>query len=136
MRSLSLTLAGAALLAACSSPDMTRQDARGNYATTSDYESMTRVELEAAMSAGLADVDKRTAELEVRAQSLGHEAIEELHDQLDDVTECRTDFVNELARLRAALDKDWEDRREDVVEAFETLRGKLDNAYEEVFEEA
>jgi len=129
-------LVGAALLAACSSDEkVTQRDAYGRYATTSDYKSMSRAELEEAMNAGLIDVDKRTAELETRASTLGQDAIEELHDQLDNVAECRTEFVNELARLRAALDKDWPDRRDDVVDAYTELRKKLDNAYEEVFEE-
>ena len=135
-RTLTL-IVGAALLAACTTTDdeLTDRDMRGNYKSTSNYKSMSRIELTAAMDAGLADVDKRTAELEARAQTLGQDAIEELHDQLDAVAKNRTDFVNEMARMRAALDEDWTDRREDVVDAFDELRESLDDAYEEVFEE-
>jgi hypothetical protein len=135
-RSTLLAAFGAALLAACTSQEPTARDAQGNYATTSDYGAMNRTELVAAMDAGLADVDRRKVELEQRAEVLGQNAIEELHDREAELTEKRTKFVNELARLRASLEADYPDRREDVVDAYENLRDELDNAYEEVLEEA
>jgi len=129
-------LAGLALLAGCSSTEPTAQDRYGHYATTSDYRSMDRVQLTAAMDAGLADVDKRREQLEARAETLGQDAIDELHDREAKLSKLRTEFVNELAKLRAALDKDWKDRRDDTVDSFEDLRDGLDNAYEEVLDEA
>jgi len=135
-RSLAL-LAGLSALGAChSSPPLTAQDRMGHYASTSDYRSMDRVQLTAAMDAGLLDVDRRKAELETMAQSLGSDVIEELHDREPKLIELRTDFVNELARLRAALDANWKDRRDDVVDAFTDLRKCLDKTYEEVLEQA
>ena len=129
-------LAALALLAGCSSTEPTSQDRYGHYATTSDYRSMDRVQLTAAMDAGLADVDKRREQLEARAQTLGQDAIDELHDQEAKLSKLRTEFVNEIAKLRASLDADWKDRRDDTVDAFEDLRDALDNAYEEVLDEA
>jgi len=128
---------GAALLGGCSSPeDPVARDAHGNYATTSDYDSMNKTELVAAMDAGLVDVDKRRLELEQRAEQLGPDAIEELHDCEPKLSELRTNFVNEMARLRASLDPDWQDRRDDVVDAYQDLRKGLDKAYKEVLEES
>jgi hypothetical protein len=132
-----LLVVGATLLGACQSDEkVTTKDAHGNYATTSDYVAMNRNELMAAMDAGLVDVDRRKLELEQRAETLGQDAIDELHDREAELVEKRTKFVNEMARLRAALDADWKDRRDDVVDAFKDLREELDNAYEEVLEEA
>ena len=128
-------LAGLALLAGCSSTDPTSQDRYGHYATTSDYRSMDRVQVTAAMDAGLADVDKRREQLEARAQTLGQDAIDELHDHEAKLSKLRTEFVNELTKLRAALDADWKSRRDDTVDSFEDLRKSLDNAYEEVLDE-
>jgi DNA anti-recombination protein RmuC len=130
-----LALAALALLAGCSSTEPTAQDRYGHYATTSDYRSMDRVQLTAAMDAGLADVDKRREQLEARAETLGQDAIDELHDHEAKLSKLRTEFVNELTKLRAALDADWKDRREDTVDSFEDLRKSLDNAYEEVLDE-
>ena len=48
----------------------------------------------------------------------------------------RRSFEGELARHRAMLDDDWRDNREDVAEAYESLREELDETYEEVVEEA
>ena len=138
MHSRTILLAlGAALLGGCSSPpDPTAHDAQGNFATTSDYNSMNRAELLAAMDAGLADVDRRKLELEQRAETLGPDAIEELHDREPKLSELRTNFVNELARARASLEPEWPERREDVVDAYQDLRKGLDKAYEEVLEES
>ena len=133
-----LLVLGGALLGACSSdePKPTERDAYGNYATTSDYNAMTRAQLVAAMDAGLADVDRRQAELEQRAQTLGKDAIEELRDREPGLIEKRTKLVNELAALKASLDTNWKSHRDDVVDAFDELRESLDKAYEEVLEES
>lgn len=139
MHSRTILLAlGAALLGGCSSPENppTARDAQGNFATTSDYDSMNRTQLIAAMDAGLVDVDKRRLELEQRAEQLGPDAIEELHDREPKLSELRTNFVNEMARLKASLEPDYDDRREDVVDAYQDLRKGLDKAYEEVLEES
>jgi hypothetical protein len=135
MKRFILVLAGLSLLGACASEEPTKQDRYGNYATTSDYRSMDRVQLTAAMDSGLADVDRRREELEARAQTLGQDAIDELHDHEGKLSKLRTEFVNELTKLRAALDKDWKDRREDTVDAFEDLREYLDDTYEDVLDE-
>ncbi len=71
----------------CGSTEPTARDAYGNYATTSRYRSMNRIELTAALEAGLADADQRRAELESRAQTLGQDAIEELREALDEAYE-------------------------------------------------
>lgn len=128
------TLALLALSAGCvsSEPRATARDSRGNYATTSEFNSMQRSEFMAAMRAGLDDFDRRRAELEARASRLGQKAVEELHDHLPGLVKRRTDFVNELARLDATLDKDWPDRRRDTEEAYRDLRAALDEAYDEV----
>ena len=139
MHSRTILLAlGAALLGGCSSPENppTAHDAQGNFATTSDYDAMNRSQLIAAMDAGLADVDKRRLELEQRAEQLGPDAIEELHDREPKLSELRTNFVNEMARLKASLEPEYDDRREDVVDAYQDLRKGLDKAYEEVLEES
>jgi hypothetical protein len=124
-----------ALVCACSSTPPTAQDAQGHYATTSDYHAMDRVQLTAAMDAGLADVDKRRAELEARAGTLGQEAIDELHEHEAKLSKLRTEFVNEMDKLRASLDKDWKGHREDTVEAFDDLRECLDKAYKDVLDQ-
>ncbi|HEX5011091.1 MAG TPA: hypothetical protein VFY71_11895 [Planctomycetota bacterium] len=136
-RTILLALGAAALVGGCSSPEHpTARDSQGNYATTSDYDTMSRTELVAAMDAGLADVDRRRVELEQRAETLGPDAIEELHDREPKLAELRTKFVNEMARLKASLEPDWKDRRDDVVDAYDDLRKGLDKAYEEVLEES
>lgn len=137
-RTIVIALGTAALLAGCSSPEPppSARDSQGNYATTSDFDTMSRSELVAAMDAGLADVDRRRVELEQRAETLGPDAIEELHDREPKLAELRTKFVNEMARLKASLEPDWKDRRDDVVDAYDDLRKGLDKAYEEVLEES
>ena len=136
MNRFTLALAALALLAGCSSTEPTAQDRYGHYATTSDYRSMDRAQLTAAMEAGLLDVDKRREQLEARAETLGQDAIDELHDHEADLSKLRTEFVNDLTKLRAALDADWKDRRDDTVDSFEELRDSLDEAYDEVLDEA
>jgi hypothetical protein len=135
IRTTLVLASGLVLLSACSSTPPTAQDAQGHYATTSDYRSMDRVQLISAMDAGLADVDKRRAELEARATTLGQDAIDELHDHEAKLSKLRTEFVNELDKLRASLDKDWKGHREDTVEAFDDLRECLDKTYKEVLDE-
>lgn len=122
------------LVVACAStePRTTAQDQLGNYATTSNYKSMQRSEFTSAIRAGLGDFDKRKQELETRASKLGQDVINRLHEQLPGLEERRTKLVNELARLDAALDKDWPDRREDTQSAYDDLREGLDHAYAEV----
>jgi hypothetical protein len=130
----SLALMG--VFAACSAPEVhsTERDAEGNYASTSEYKSTQRNEFTTAMRAGLADFDKRRAELEERANKQGQDAVEELHSYMPDLVKKRTTFVNEIARLEAALDRDWPARRETTQEAYEDLRDYLDEAYKNVLE--
>jgi hypothetical protein len=135
IRTTLVLASGLALVAACSSTPPTAQDAQGHYATTSDYKSMDRAQLTAAMDAGLADVDKRRAELEARAGTLGQKATDELHEHEAKLSKLRTEFVNEMDKLHASLDKDWKGHREDTVEAFDDLRECLDKAYKDVLGE-
>lgn len=137
-RTILCALGAAALLGGCSSADEkpTARDAHGNYATTSDYDTMSKTELVSAMDAGLIDVDRRKLELEQRAEQLGPDAIKELHDREPKLSELRTNFVNQMARLKASLEPDWKDRRDDVVDAYADLRKGLDKAYKEVLEES
>ena len=123
-----------ALLAGCSStePNATARDAQGTYATSSTYNSAQRTEFKAAMLVGLQDYDRRRSELESRASKLGQSAIDELHAYLPSLIQKRTTFVNESARLDAALDKDWPTRREATKEAYDDLRSRLDEAFEAV----
>lgn len=123
-----------ALLASCSStePNATARDASGTYATSSNYNSSQRSEFKAAMVVGLDDYDRRRGELEARASRLGQAAIDELHAYLPSLIKKRTTFVNESARLDAALDKDWPARREATKEAYDDLRSTLDEAFEAV----
>ena len=112
------------------------RDSHGNYASTAHYNAMARTEFDAAMDAGLRDFDVRLKSMELEANSLGPDALEEYHAALDDLMQKRRSFEGELARHRAMLDDDWRDNREDVAEAYEKLREELDETYEEVVEEA
>lgn len=128
----------AALGPACASDSehYSKRDAHGNYATTPDYNSMDRYEFKSAMQAGLRDFDRRLADLNQQAENLGPDALEELHESLDDLKEGRRLFEADLARLDATVDEDeWEDLREDIAEDYEDLRELLDDVYEEVVEE-
>jgi len=125
--------------AACHTSDASEaqvRDSHGNYASTAQYNAMARTEFDAAMDAGLRDFDVRLKSMELEANSLGPEALEEYHAALDDLMQKRRSFEGELARHRAMLDDDWRDNREDVAEAYESLREELDETYEEVVEEA
>ena len=130
----SIALLTLTLLGSCAAPDqqVTRQDSRGNYATSSTFNAAQRVEFETAMRAGLADFDRRRTDLEARASKLGQTAVEEYHAHGGTLAERRTALVNELARLTAALDSEWPDRRSDTQEAYDEMREALDAAYAEV----
>lgn len=123
-----------AITTGCAAPETysTARDAQGNYATSSSFKAPQRTEFVAAMSAGLTDFDMRRADLESRASRLGQSAINELHAHLPGLIEKRTTFVNESARLEAALDKDWPTRRQETQVAYDSLRVALDAAYEDV----
>jgi hypothetical protein len=88
------------------------------------------------MQDGLVDFDARLASLETQAVALGPDATEEYHGLLDDLMEGRRRFVAEVERHRSMLDADWRSHREDVAERYVELRESLDEAYEEVLEEA
>jgi hypothetical protein len=126
------------LSAACSSPrsNVTEQDSQGNYVTTSEFQSMERTEFQVAMKAGLQDFDKRLTDLRWRANELGGDSLKEFSDWADDLEEKRTEFENELKRSDAALADDWAEQRERTVEAYDSMRKALDEAYEEVLEES
>jgi hypothetical protein len=126
----------ACLLFGCASPEprVTARDDRGNYATTSTFNATQRMEFANAMRAGLADFDRRRSELESRASRLGQAAIEEFHEHMPGLAERRNELVNSLARLDAALDKDWPDRRAETQKAYDNLREALDEAYADVLD--
>ncbi|HTE04554.1 MAG TPA: hypothetical protein VK824_00045, partial [Planctomycetota bacterium] len=127
-----------AALAGCSSEahDAVRRDTAGHYATTSQYGAMGRADFTAAMEAGMADFDARLATLQTEAQRLGPDAIEEYHDALDDLTERRRAFEAEFERHRAMLGNEWTSHREGVAEEYVDLRKHLDEAWEDVVDEA
>jgi len=127
------------LAAGCHTSDANEaqvRDSHGNYASTAQYNAMARTEFDAAMDAGLRDFDVRLKSMELEANSLGPEALEEYHAALDDLMQKRRSFEGELARHRAMLDDDWRKHREDVAEAYQDLREELDDTYEEIVEEA
>jgi hypothetical protein len=136
------TILAAALLAAftagCRSDASRAQtrDAYGNYASTANYNAMQRAEFDAAMDAGLRDFDERLHSMELEANALGPDALEEYHDHLDELMQKRRSFDGELARSRAMLEDDWRHHREDVAEKYVDLREELDDVYDEVVEEA
>ena len=126
-----LGMAGLALLWACSSAPAT--PARpGEFASASDYRSLDRAEFTYALTAGLADVDQRHVDLEMRARSQSQDAVDALHDQDARLSKLRTEFTNELGRLRAALDEHWKDHRDEAVEALAKLREGVDQARADV----
>jgi hypothetical protein len=127
------------LVCACSSSGEsdppTARDASGNYATTSEYNATYRRDFVSSIHSGLDDVDRRTRDLETRANQLGQAAVNRLHEHLPVVTEKRTKVVNTLTRLEAALDSEWQVRRADVDAAYKDLRATLDTAYAKVLNE-
>lgn len=123
--------------AACSSPrtNVTEQDAYGNYVTTSNYQSMDRAEFESAMRAGLENYDQLIADLRLRANELGGDALKEFSDWQEKLDGKRTTFVSELEKGHATLADDWGDQRQRTLDSYNDLRDCLDTAYEEVLEE-
>lgn len=131
-------LALAALATGCASDanDSMRTDKHGNYASTSQYQAMDRATFSASMQAGLRDFDLRLASLKTQAEALGPDAVEEYHSFLDSLMEARREFAATMQRHDALLASDWDDQREDVAEMYGELRDDLDQAFEEVLEEA
>jgi hypothetical protein len=131
-------IAVAALLTGCASDanNSVRQDAYGNYASTADYNAMERDEFTASMQAGLRDFDSRLASLETQAEALGPDAVEEYHGCLDKLMAQRREFAAEFERHRSLLADDWRSQRENVADMYVELREDLDEAFEEVVEEA
>jgi hypothetical protein len=131
-------LALAALATACShdADRVQQRDVAGNYASTAQYNAMEREEFDAAMAAGLRDFDLRLESMKLEAAALGPDAIEEYHGCLDNLMEGRRAFKAELERSRSMMADEWSDHREDVAEQYVALRENLDEAYEEVVEEA
>ena len=128
----------AALVTGCASnaTDSIRRDADGNYASTANYDAMDREDFTAAMQAGLIDFDERLASLEVQAEVLGPDALEEYHGCLDGLMQGRREFAAELELHRSMLSDAWRDHREGVADMYVELREDLDAAYEDVVEEA
>jgi hypothetical protein len=125
------------LAAACSSPrtNVTEKDSHGNYVTTSDYQSMDRTEFEASIKAGLKDFDRNLVDLRTRANELGGDALKEFSDWADKLAAKRTTVVSELERGDATLADDWPDQRQRTLDAYDSLREDLDEAFEDVLEE-
>lgn len=125
------------LTAACSStePNVTIQDAQGNYITTSDYEAMQRTEFIDAMNMGLQDFDKRMTDLRSRANELGGEHLSEFAECEEELREARTSFESQLSIAENAMANDWPEERSETVRAYADLREDLDEAFEEVLED-
>ncbi len=123
-----------ALLVGCQStePRMTQRDSKGNFATTSDYQSAQRAEFESAIRAGLADYDKRMQDLSQAVAGMPADKLEAFQECKSDLREKRSAVDNQLQRLEACLDADWPDRREETAEAYEDAREALDEAYEDL----
>jgi hypothetical protein len=96
---------------------------------------MERTEFQVAMKSGLQDYERRLTDLRWRANELGGDSLKEFSDWADKLEDKRLEFENELKRSEAALADDWADQRERTVEAYDSLRKALDEAYEEVLEE-
>jgi hypothetical protein len=128
----------ASLATACASDAKKemKKDVAGNYATTSQYNAMERDEFTAAMEAGMRDFDARLDALKVQADKLGPDAIKEYHDHLDDLAKQRREFGAEVEKHRTMLADEWRRHREDVAEMYVDLRKSLDDAYEDVVDEA
>jgi hypothetical protein len=127
-----------ALAAACSSDTAkkaTYQDTRGNFATTSNFNSLERTDFTKAMHDGLIDFDLQLKQLELQAEKLGPDAVTEYHKHIDDLAAKRREFAAELSRHDAMLADEWRKYREDIADDYVSLRKDLDEAYEEVIEE-
>ncbi len=133
---LSLTCGCALFLTACeSSPkNLTIRDSAGNYVTTSDFRAMDRAEFFRSMNAGLEDYDNQLAELRVRSNELGGDTLAEFADCEESLTKKRTDFVNQMAIARNALDDDWPEERSETVDCYEELREALSETYDDVLD--
>lgn len=131
---LLLTAAAAATFSACSSPqrDVLRQDDRGNYATTSQYEGMQRNEFLLSMHAGLQDFDRRMDDLRARANELGGESLETFAECERGLSEKREEVVNQLEVVETALADAWPEERSEAVDEYEELREALSEAYDDV----
>lgn len=138
MKTIFGLLALAALATGCASDanQAIRQDIHGHYASTASFDAMDRDDFTASMLAGMRDFDARLASLKTQAEALGPDAVEEYHGCLDALMEQRREFAAEVERHRSLLADDWQDQREDVAEMYIDLRDELDDAYEEVLEEA
>jgi hypothetical protein len=138
MKSTLSLLALAALATACShdADRVQQRDVAGNYASTAQYNAMEREEFDAAMAAGLRDFDLRLESMKLEAAALGPDALEEYHGCLDELMSERRAFKAEFERSRSMMADEWRDHREDVAEKYVALRSDLDEAYEEVVEEA
>lgn len=136
MKRLQGTILALVGLAACEGPrtHVTKQDAQGNYVTTSDYEVMERTEFKGAMRDGLADFDEGVTQLRDRANELGGESLSDFSEWAEDLQKHRTAFVNQLKRSEAALIDDWPDQRAATLEAYYDMRGCLDEAFDEVLD--
>ena|SRR5262245_24759071 len=136
-RPLAAAALAALAVAACASEakKVTYQDTRGNYATTSNFNSMERTDFTKAMHDGLNDFDLQLKQLQLQAQKLGPDALEEYHDRIDDLEAKRREFAAELTRHDAMLADDWRKNREDVADDYVDLRHDLDEAFDEVIEE-
>ena len=129
----------AAFAAGCHTNDSARAQARdpyGNYQSTARYNAMERAEFDAAMDAGLRDFDEKVHSMELEANALGPDAVEEYHDKLAGLMKERREFDGELARSRAMLEDEWRKHREDVAEKYVDLREELDDVYDDVVDEA
>lgn len=138
MKSTLALLALAAVATACShdAERVQHRDIQGNYASTAKYNAMERDEFNAAMVAGLADFDARLESMKKEAVALGPDAVDEYQDAVEDLLLERKAFAAEFERHRAMMSDDWRSNREDVAEQYVELRENLDQAYEEVVEEA
>lgn len=122
---------------ACTSYDTYRQhDTYGHYATASDFVDLDRTEFIAAISDGLRDFDARLSDLRARSNALNEDAREDFLDQYEDLSTQRIQVENELQRLEASLPTEWDGMRDDVLDDYLALREDLDDAHEDVFDEA
>ena len=122
--------------AACSTtePNVTIQDAQGNYITTSDYESMQRTEFIDAMKMGLRDFDSRMTDLRTRANELGGEHLSDFAECETELREARTNFESQLSIAENSMAGDWPEERSETVKAYQELREDLDEAFEDVLD--
>ena len=122
--------------AACASnePNVTIQDAEGNYITTSDYESMQRTEFIDSMRMGIKDFDSRMTDLRSRANELGGEHLSDFADCETALREERTAFQNQLSIAENAMIGDWPSERSETVRAYSALRENLDEAFQDVLD--